>query len=107
MSRMISRFDYSDYVPLPWTGLFHQENSTLLLENTLVERREENIITERLLTAPNILSLAQITLQRAVEMETIAYGFKKEAAELQPVCQLSMEDSTLVASLLEGKLSKD
>lgn len=102
MSRSISRFDFNDYVPLPWTGLFHHQNTTILLERTLIERREEYQISDRLINAPNILPLAQITLQRAREMEEITIRFKNESADLQPICSQSMDASVQIASILEG-----
>lgn len=102
MSRSISHFDFNDYVPLPWNGLFYNQNSTILLERTLVERREEYQISDRLINAPNILPLAQIILQRATEMEEIALRFKQESADLQPICTESMNASLQVASILEG-----
>jgi hypothetical protein len=105
MAGMIARFNLTEYVPLPWTGLFYQQNVTVLLEQTLVERREEYQITDRLLTGPNILPLAQITLQRAKEMESLAERFQTEAADLQPVCLESQESSILVSSILEGNLN--
>lgn len=105
MAGMIARFNVTEYVPLPWTGLFYQQNVTVLLEQTLVERREEYQMTDRLLTGPNILPLAQITLQRAKEMESLAERFQTEAADLQPVCLESQESSILVSSILEGNLN--
>ena len=61
---MISHLDIGDFVPLPWPALFHQDNSTFTFERTLIERRNEYATVDRLVTAPNLLPLAQITLQR-------------------------------------------
>lgn len=102
MASMIARYNFTDYVPLPWTGLFHQQNTTILLEQTLIEKREENEIIDRLINAPNILPLAQITLQRAKELETMATGFQTEASDLQPVCTQALEASILVTTIMEG-----
>lgn len=102
MAHSISRFDFNDYVPLPWTGLFHNQNRTVILQQTLIERREEYQITDRLVNAPNILPLAQITLQRAKEMEEITLRFQKEAAELQPTCSDFDDASIQVVTILEG-----
>lgn len=106
MARSISRFDFNDYVPLPWTGLFYHQNTTVLLEQTLIERREEYQISDRLVNAPNILPLAQITLQRAKEMEEITIRFKNESADLQPICSETMDASIQIASVLEGIFRK-
>lgn len=64
MAASISHLDVSDYVPLPWTGLLHYENTSILFEHTIVEKRREYVVIEELSTAPNILPLAHITLQR-------------------------------------------
>lgn len=100
---MIDRYNFTDYVPLPWTGLFHQQNITIILEQTLMEKRIENDISDRLVNAPNILPLAQITFQRAKELEMLAIGFQMEASDLQPVCTEALEASILVTTIMEGK----
>lgn len=66
MAVSISHFDLSEYVPLPWTSLFHYENNSILFERTVVEKKREWLVTEGLLTAPDMLPLAHITLQRVI-----------------------------------------
>ena len=102
MAHSIARFNFTDFVPLPWNSLFHHQNTTVVLERTLVERREEYQIIDRLVTVPDILPLAQITFARAKEMEGLLVRFQTDAAKLQPVCSQSLEESLQVSSILEG-----
>ncbi len=64
MSRSISRISLDDFVPLPWNPLILQENTSLIFEVQLSERKRENSIRGMLINAPNLLPLAQILLQR-------------------------------------------
>lgn len=104
MAYAIARFNFTDFVPLPWNGLFHHQNTTVILEKTLIDRREEYEIRDRLITAPDIFPLAQITVQRARELEDLTTRFRTEAADLQPVCAQSLEASIQVSSILEGNV---
>lgn len=66
------------------------------------ERREEYQVLERLVNAPNILPLGQITLSRARGLEEIAFKLDKETSDLVPECNLSLDVTTEVTTVLEG-----
>ena len=101
LSSMIAHLDMSDFVPLPWPALFHQENTSVLFERTLIDRRHEYVTVDRLVTAPNIVPLAQITLQRAKESEVHSNEFRSEIGHLLPICSQSVDAVSQVKTILE------
>ena len=72
------------------------------MEHVLNERREEYQVLERLVNAPNILPLGQITLSRARGLDEIATKMTKEAADLLPQCTQFLDVSFEVTTVLEG-----
>lgn len=66
MSASLDRLDVTGLVPLPWAGLFHYENTTVLLDRALVDKRVNHQTVERIATAhaPDLLPAAYILLQR-------------------------------------------
>lgn len=64
LSRSISRFNFTNYVPVPWNELISHENITIITEEFLQDYIEVDELSRELVDLPDMLPLAQIILQR-------------------------------------------
>ena len=87
MSRSVSKIYWlTDYVPLPWNNLLAVDSTSLVLHETLTIRVQDSQLADRIANAPNLLPLAQITLQRSHESQSQSVKVRTDAADLQPHC---------------------
>ena len=64
MATSLATLNVSEYVPVPWTTLYRQEELIISSEHLIQLTVTDVQLKEQLATVPDVLPLAQSTLQR-------------------------------------------